>query len=547
MAADDNLQFVIRVRGGPQGAADVRRVARSLNELESTTGRVSVTTRKMGEESKKTESKMLGAIATTLRYGAAFTALRGIGGAFMAGFRFDATMEQNTVAFTHFLGSTKAAKDELATLYKIAATTPFQFTDVTTATRRFLAFGFSVQDANTELGIIGDAIAGVGGGAEEINRLVLALGQIKAKGRLQGDELLQLTELGIVGPQQIAAQMGMTGLAFQKAVTAGKVSSEEAIRAINAVLVEQFKGSAAEQSKTLIGQLSTAKDYGAQAAGALVQPLVDFAKSSVLPRLIAFFKDAGDFLKAPQGQGLIGTLGDLGKAVAYLTGAWVAYKAGVWGVNAALAVYEGLTAAALLAGELRAALLLIPAVTSLAEAWWILDAAIEGTWLAALGPPGWIVAALIAIGAMYWKWKWFHNAVNDTFGVIWKMIKAIGQIVQFLAHPFGDKSSTGGVDPTGAGQLGVKGLLTSSPIKTLAHALGFMASGGNLRMGGTAIVGERGPELLEQRGQTTRVTPLATPGPRSAHRVLQPLYLQVDGRTFAEVMVDVGQTAAARR
>jgi hypothetical protein len=47
-------------------------------------------------------------------------------------------------------------------------------------------------------GTIGDTIAGIGGGAQEIDQLVTAIGQIRSKGRLQGDELMQLSELGVL-------------------------------------------------------------------------------------------------------------------------------------------------------------------------------------------------------------------------------------------------------------------------------------------------------------------------------------------------------------
>jgi tape measure domain-containing protein len=44
---------------------------------------------------------------------------------------------------------------------------------------------------------IGDAVAGVGGGADAIDRVSLAIGQMQAKGRVQSEELLQLAEAGV--------------------------------------------------------------------------------------------------------------------------------------------------------------------------------------------------------------------------------------------------------------------------------------------------------------------------------------------------------------
>jgi tape measure domain-containing protein len=119
-------------------------------------------------------------------------------------------MEQNQVAFTQFLGSSRAAGRELRVLYKTAAATPFEVPQITTAARRLLAFGFNAKQANSWLSTIGDTIAGMGGGAQEIDQLVTAIGQIRSKGRLQGDELMQLSELGVVNRGKLAKDLGIT-------------------------------------------------------------------------------------------------------------------------------------------------------------------------------------------------------------------------------------------------------------------------------------------------------------------------------------------------
>src|SRR4051812_22438274 len=59
--------------------------------------------------------------------GGAFAASMGIG--IRAGIQFNATMEQQQVAFTQFLGSAKAAKTYLGELFEIAKKTPFEFKD----------------------------------------------------------------------------------------------------------------------------------------------------------------------------------------------------------------------------------------------------------------------------------------------------------------------------------------------------------------------------------------------------------------------------------
>lgn len=534
MSDTDTLGIVVNMRGGREAAAQADAVAKALGGIGTAAGSVTVNMREASASSDRTSNSFLHAITTTLRYAAAFTALSAAGAVISSGFKFDATMEQDTVAFTHFLGSAAAARKELALLYDIAAKTPFSFQDVTSATRKFLAFGFSVTDANKELGILGDAVAGIGGGSEEINRLILAIGQIRAKGRLQGEELLQLTELGLISTQQIAAQMNMTGAEFLKQVQRGKVGSEDAIRAINNVLTEQFKGSADEQSKTLIGQLSTAKDYGAQAAGALVQPLVDFVKSNVMPKIIADFQKASEYLKAGGAQDIYHYLGLTLKILTPLIALLVVYKGAVLAVTAAEALWAGANVAVALWGTLAAVVALIPAVTSLADAWVLLDAATYGNPFVALIVG--IIALGVALVVLYKKWGFFHDLVNSTVHIIasyfeaqWHIFQRVLDIIQKVA---------GALATIGGGAAHVIG----SALKFT----GFHATGGTIPVGGFGVVGDAGPEIATNTGAGTVITPMGGGAGASSPRVLQPIQFHLDGRVFAEAMVNVGATAAAR-
>lgn len=200
------------------------------------------------------------------------------------GLKFNATMEQNRVAFTHFLGSTEKANAYLDRLYKLAATTPFEFADLTTGAKRMMAFGSSANSAYTQLKTIGDTAAGLGTGTEGINRMVTALGQMQVAGVVQGDELRQFQEAGV----NVYKYMIKAGLITQKDV--GQIgnlhiSSAKAIDAIMKGMQKDFGGMSAEQAKTWTGQLSTMKDYAAQAAGALTEPIFNLLKSNVFPKI----------------------------------------------------------------------------------------------------------------------------------------------------------------------------------------------------------------------------------------------------------------------
>jgi tape measure domain-containing protein len=79
---------------------------------------------------------------------------------------------------------------------------------------------------------VGNAASGLGLGAEGMDRVVTALGQIKMKGRVQGDEMLQLAEAGINANAYLEKAFHLTPQQLQKAQQAGKISAAAAIPVI---------------------------------------------------------------------------------------------------------------------------------------------------------------------------------------------------------------------------------------------------------------------------------------------------------------------------
>src|SRR4051812_10390547 len=65
-----------------------------------------------------------------------------VAGTVALGISFNATMEGNALALEHFTGGVDQAREMTHRLFDIARATPFSFTDITTAARKFLAYGF---------------------------------------------------------------------------------------------------------------------------------------------------------------------------------------------------------------------------------------------------------------------------------------------------------------------------------------------------------------------------------------------------------------------
>lgn len=150
---------------------------------------------------------------------------------------------QNTqVALTTLLGTDAAAKDFLATILDFAKTTPYAFTDLTTQAQKLITYGFQTEQIVPILTAVGDAATGMGKGVEGIDNIVRSLGQINTKGRLQSEELLQLSENGVNGLKILANQAGMTTIEYQKLITKGLIPAETAIAGIVTGMEEGTNG-----------------------------------------------------------------------------------------------------------------------------------------------------------------------------------------------------------------------------------------------------------------------------------------------------------------
>lgn len=240
---------------------------------QSTTATLSASMRTIGADTGKATSgiSLLGAGLAGLAAGAGMAAintlkntLRDAANAAVdfatASVKLAADMEVNTVAFTTLLGSADAAHKMLAQLQQFAATTPFEFTELVSATRRLMALGFEAEQTLPLLRVVGDAAGALGLGSEGIDRITLALGQMQSKGKVSAQEINQLAEAGIPAWQAIADAIGVSIPEAMKMAENGAISAGVGINAIVASMNERFGGGMAAQAQTVTGVWSNLKD-----------------------------------------------------------------------------------------------------------------------------------------------------------------------------------------------------------------------------------------------------------------------------------------------
>lgn len=138
------------------------------------------------------------------------------------------------VGFETLLGSQKEAQKMMNDIDNFAKSTPFKTSGVIEQAQRMLAMGWNPKDIIKDLNTIGNAAAGTGKGDEGLQRIILALSQIRSKGKLSTEELNQLAEAGVNAKAYIAEGLGYgtsdAGLAkMTKELEKGLIGSEQAI------------------------------------------------------------------------------------------------------------------------------------------------------------------------------------------------------------------------------------------------------------------------------------------------------------------------------
>jgi tape measure domain-containing protein len=189
----------------------------------------------------------------------------GLVGAFTAAqaikfiFTKTAELETQTRSLQTLTGSVEQAKKMIAELQQLGAVTPFTSSELIDAAKRLQAFGVEGEKVVETTRRLADVSGATGA---ELQGLVTAYGQVQAKGRLQGEELLQFQERGISLQEELRKMYGLSGDEFQKALSKGRIGAEAVEVAIIRLTDKggKYANGAIAQSTTLAGKFSTLMD-----------------------------------------------------------------------------------------------------------------------------------------------------------------------------------------------------------------------------------------------------------------------------------------------
>lgn len=189
-----------------------------------------------------------------------------------------AEIQSQTRSLEVLTGSVQKATQIVKQLQDLGAVTPFTSSELINSAKRLQAFGVETSKVVDTTRRLADVSGATGA---ELQGLVTAYGQVQAKGRLQGEELLQFQERGVALQKILKDEYKLSGEEFQDALEKGRISAQ----AVEAAIIKltdaggKYANGAIAQSDTLNGKLSTLQDSFqrlAQNIGTFFEPVFKF-------------------------------------------------------------------------------------------------------------------------------------------------------------------------------------------------------------------------------------------------------------------------------
>jgi tape measure domain-containing protein len=164
-------------------------------------------------------------------------------------------------------GSATEASQVFDDLQKFAATTPFEFAGISDAAKALLIAGVQTQDLTKWLTDLGNTSAATGVPLQDI---AVIFQQMRSKGKVSNEELLQLAERGVDAYGVLSRQLGISVADVQKLASESKLSVD-AVDGLAAGLGDLYPTAMQDQAETFNGQMSTLHDTFTQTEQTLGQ------------------------------------------------------------------------------------------------------------------------------------------------------------------------------------------------------------------------------------------------------------------------------------
>ena len=171
--------------------------------------------------------------------------------------RTAAQFERYRIQLEALEGSNAKAESAVAWVSKFARQTPFELDGVMQAFVKLRAFGMDPMDGSLQA--IADQTAKLGGGQQELEGIILALGQAWTKQKLQGEEILQLMERSVPVFDLLEKATGRSAAELRNLSSEGRLG-RKAIQLLMQEMGKQSAGAAVAQMQSFNGQVANLGD-----------------------------------------------------------------------------------------------------------------------------------------------------------------------------------------------------------------------------------------------------------------------------------------------
>lgn len=192
-------------------------------------------------------------------------------------------MEQTKVAFSTFMGDADKANTLIGQLNEFANITPFDNAEVLKSGQMLLSAGLAGDEVTESLRMIGDVASGVAMPLEDLSQIYM---KAMNKGKLQAEELNQMSERGIPLMQELARMTGKSKGEIYKLAETGAITSDIVQQAFQNMtgaggmyhnMMDKQSQTVGGRFSTLIGKLQTIGIAIGEALLPVIGAFVDFA------------------------------------------------------------------------------------------------------------------------------------------------------------------------------------------------------------------------------------------------------------------------------
>lgn len=219
------------------------------------------------------------------------------------------------------LGDKDKAKNLLKDLAEFAKVTPFSLVDLQKYTKQLIAAGFQSDEMINTLEALGDIASSVG--MDNMPFLIKALGDVRLAGKFAGTELIQFRNAGINVAAVFKEKFGKSVEEVNEAIEEGTITYQQAEDAILSLgrAGGKFDGIMSELStNTLVGlesNLSDLKDQFLATVGGFDIATGEVVEGGFLDKVQDGVRELIEYLSSPEGSE---TLSSLGKSLSELFG-----------------------------------------------------------------------------------------------------------------------------------------------------------------------------------------------------------------------------------